>query len=426
MPTYLLAPGAWPGGSGLNPPDLRRGLSAGLNPDPRRGGGTDAWLNPDPRRGGGTDAWLNPDPGGRSNSGHGGPGVPPGAGSPGPWHGIDPDWVYSGGDAALLAQALRRMHAKVVQAGDPIDDPRKAKSPKAKGQILQATAGPMSGKPLWRWGSEFRVRAAVADLVGRFFVEEKKLWLITRSAKKAPTLTCAASFEVKPLDATDATAHDLQIDKVLRAAVEREDRLPEILMQSTDLWPFYGSVTGIDLARAPITAELLDVAWRWADHIVMALKHQVAEPRPVQRDARVLPVIPTPGHGSLPSGHATISKLTSDLLIALLYAPESQRALQLDRLARRIAFNRVVAGVHFPMDSEAGHVLGRQLAALFIALATGTRAPQGSSFVAKRESTLKESDAADPVTLAGKGLRPSLPLNEMWNAAKRELEALRV
>ena len=80
-------------------------------------------------------------------------------------------------------------------------------------------------------------------------------------------------------------------------------------------------------------------------------------------------MILTPTHGSLPSGHATEAFLVARLLWKLLRASKTPQYQEhgvwgemLMRQAARIAVNRTVAGVHFPVDSVAGAILGLTLA----------------------------------------------------------------
>ena len=91
-------------------------------------------------------------------------------------------------------------------------------------------------------------------------------------------------------------------------------------------------------------------------------------------------MIETPGHGSWPSGHATEAFAIALLLEKLLNAASHPDAAlpngtacreDLQRLAARISTNRVVAGLHFPVDSACGRLLGTALAEFLVARATG-------------------------------------------------------
>ena len=85
---------------------------------------------------------------------------------------------------------------------------------------------------------------------------------------------------------------------------------------------------------------------------------------------QIQPMIPTPGHASWPSGHATESYLMCALLQALLPNAGKYRE-QFERLAARLAVNRTVAGLHFPVDSAAGRLLGTALAEFMVARCRG-------------------------------------------------------
>lgn len=356
------------------------------------------------------------------------------------WEGIDPSWVYAQEDS-LMGQALRKSRAKISRLSDPVAmdaalPPRDARDPRAV--------------PLWRWAPEFRVAAVVCELLGRVQVHGRALWLMNppaakraKTGKPSPGASPGASLSAVMLFKLPSSLKHVdmpdQIDAVLRAAVEREDRMPEILSQANDFWPFFESVTGVQLAQAPAFGELLRASHEWVLSLLMLLKHNVAAHRPVQRSTLIMPLIATPGHGSLPSGHATVAAFTAEMLRLLMYreGPDA-RAHALDRLARRIAFNRVVAGVHFPVDSQAGYALGRQLARTLSALA-GNRAdcPRalGPDDVIRGKFRLQElapgETGSEEEAEAPAGQRLAAPqvapaLQALWAQAAADLARLRV
>ncbi|MGY4421180.1 membrane-associated phospholipid phosphatase [Bradyrhizobium sp. JR6.1] len=103
----------------------------------------------------------------------------------------------------------------------------------------------------------------------------------------------------------------------------------------------------------------------------MRFKHAMGCYRPVEYNAEVQPMITTPGHGTFPMGHATQAYAVVHVLKALLglnpAKPRHKMVIdQLERQAARITTNRVIAGVHFPVDSMAGRLLGIALGEYFV------------------------------------------------------------
>ena len=100
-------------------------------------------------------------------------------------------------------------------------------------------------------------------------------------------------------------------------------------------------------------------------------------------------MIPTPAHGCYPAAHAAeafvVSTLLRQLLEAAWGAPSASAKPSrlelyrtLDRMAGRIAANRVVAGVHFPVDNLAGAALGQSFGEHLAARAKGAAAVHGA------------------------------------------------
>jgi hypothetical protein len=105
----------------------------------------------------------------------------------------------------------------------------------------------------------------------------------------------------------------------------------------------------------------------------MIAKHHLACRRPDRIGAKVMPMIPTPAHGSFPSAHAAEAFAVAEVLRRFVethkrhYADYQRRLALLSKLAERIAVNRTVAGMHFPIDTWAGAVLGRAVGQIVLA-----------------------------------------------------------
>src|ERR1044071_8116934 len=86
-----------------------------------------------------------------------------------------------------------------------------------------------------------------------------------------------------------------------------------------------------------------------------------------------MPMIPTPAHGSFPSAHATEAFAVAEVLRGFVkhhkyhYTDFERRLALLSKLAERIAVNRTVAGVHYPIDTWAGAILGRAVGQIVLA-----------------------------------------------------------
>jgi hypothetical protein len=179
--------------------------------------------------------------------------------------------------------------------------------------------------------------------------------------------TTFSSQKIVKLTRPDQPLCIQQLSLVMNWASLREDRASEILSQMSGAAPFWASVVGIQPQRHKYTLEVLSLALSLAWHIEMRFKHAFACPRPVEYSPQVQPMIATPGHGAFPSGHATEAFMVARVLQQLTDPPQGgETDTQLQRQAARIAINRTVAGVHFPVDSAAGRLLGEALAGYFV------------------------------------------------------------
>src|SRR5690606_16546135 len=138
---------------------------------------------------------------------------------------------------------------------------------------------------------------------------------------------------------------------------------------------FLGLPVGLNPPRHQKTLEILGIVTNVTKLVEMRIKHALACRRANEYSSQIQPMIQTPGHGTLPSGHAAEAFVQAIILYRLVRIGSGGDAqidksdpsfVQLMRHAERIATNRVVAGVHFPVDSVAGMVLALTLSEFFV------------------------------------------------------------
>ena len=124
----------------------------------------------------------------------------------------------------------------------------------------------------------------------------------------------------------------------------------------------------------------------------MYWKHHFQRARPVQLFPAVMPLILTPPHPSFPNNHSFQSHLIAYTVQAAFEEPVAGAMhAQLMALADRIGNNRVVAGVHFPTDTDAGKFLARAMFPLlaeleFFARSAKPPGPSGRGLASARNT----------------------------------------
>jgi len=168
---------------------------------------------------------------------------------------------------------------------------------------------------------------------------------------------------IKATAASHRQLHDEkgdQLRQVIEASGDREERFAEIIDQheGEGAIKYWLGMLMIDPGSAPATYQLIRVARKIGEMAVMCLKHYYREARPSQVCPAIVPMIDPPVTPSFPAGHALQSHLISTCLAAT-DRPRDQRDL-LFGLSERVAENRVIAGLHYPLDSKAGVVAAEE------------------------------------------------------------------
>lgn len=117
---------------------------------------------------------------------------------------------------------------------------------------------------------------------------------------------------------------------------------------------FLPAIGEIDPERLPKTRAFFKRLGNDLHEIVGATKSVWQRPRPFQIEASIDPSVPRPKGSSYPSRHNAYAMLVAEVLARM--APDRRDALF--ARARHYGEQRMIGGVHYPSDVEAGRMAG--------------------------------------------------------------------
>jgi hypothetical protein len=206
------------------------------------------------------------------------------------------------------------------------------------------------------WSAEWRAWQWLTTFAKEFFQTKKKPGV---NGNEEEFLVCRIELA------------DWHNDDVIRAELatladyaedERGDAMSEIVAQDglyANFLQEFATMLGLSLGSHQNTLTLLHMGGVIGIYVAMHLKRtpgKGVEPRP--RPSHYMPALKPPiavqGHPSYPSGHALQAMLMALCVRKAFDGKGGNIGELLDVLARRIARNREIAGLHFPSDTTAG------------------------------------------------------------------------
>lgn len=155
-------------------------------------------------------------------------------------------------------------------------------------------------------------------------------------------------------------------------AVQRAANAERITLANKDVeetvYAMFSNVMGPDFtpANLPISTRIFDRIGETEDAVVDPVKKFFGRTRPFVNNSEIKALVKPSTSGSYPSGHT--SRSTVMAVILSMMVPEKRGEI-FDR-ANEYAQSRVVGGMHYPNDLEAGRRAGSAMAATLLASPT--------------------------------------------------------
>jgi len=184
--------------------------------------------------------------------------------------------------------------------------------------------------------------------------------LLARPYHSAATLDLVPLLAPPPDQRGPVVQAELASMRKMQAA--RSMAQVDACMADQEISPFrFADVLGSSFTAAalPKTKALFDRILASTRGPVDSAKDHWARPRPPLADTRIKPCVKLPSSGSYPSGHSAAGYLAAMVLARMV--PE--KAGELYTRGRLFGDHRVLGGVHYPSDVEAGRMAATAFAA---------------------------------------------------------------
>lgn len=171
-----------------------------------------------------------------------------------------------------------------------------------------------------------------------------------------------------PPPAAGSPEERAELDTMLRIQQQRTPAQVERARADADtsIWRFadaLGDPAEFDAQHLPLTGALFGRLEDGIDADYADAKKDFKRIRPFRTEPRLTPVLQQPHSFSYPSGHSTWAHTVAIVLADMV--PE--RRAQIFARAEEFGHNRVVGGVHYPSDIEAGKLGGSVIGAALLA-----------------------------------------------------------
>jgi acid phosphatase (class A) len=165
-----------------------------------------------------------------------------------------------------------------------------------------------------------------------------------------------------PPPANDSAQTKAELGEVLTIQVTRSPEMEAAAIADDEgtIWRFVDVIDNPKFASTnlPLVSAFFDRIVATEGAVVDPAKAVWKRPRPHLYSDLVRPVVPLSKSGAYPSGHATLGTLMG--IVLSMMVPEKRDAIM--TRAWVYGHNRLVGGIHFASDIDAGHIAGAVIA----------------------------------------------------------------